>query len=189
MAGYRTVRYYRNLNIMVLDNKHIMDNPLSGKDVLTLVHAIEDGEQEELKTMLSNLPDKNISDVLVTTTLPKRWHRVAKTVKSTPLRTAISWRNTSALDAILDSDCIVTNMDLSIGLQKILRHIESETEIYIISRLVKSGAEVDNPAGFNLTFEKMILLGELDRCKQVVRVICQSCPYQCITGNATVVCL
>ena len=159
-----------------------MDNLLSGRDALALVEAIENGNEEQLKTVLSNLPGKNISDLLVTTTWPKGWNHDARTIKSTPLRTAIAYKNTKALDAILDSECIVTTVDLSVGLQHILRHIESESELYILRQLVRNGAEVDNPACFNLVFKKLILQGEMDRCKQVVTVICQSHPNNALLG-------
>jgi hypothetical protein len=152
----------------------MMDAILTAGEVSALVRTIEEDNLDLLESLLNLASGKNVSDHLVTTTLPKQWHHVAKTVKSTPLRTAISWRNIKALDTILKSKCIVTRYDISLGLQKILRHVESSTEVQIIRKLVESGAEAENPSCFTLSFEKLIKDGDADRCQDVMQVICES---------------
>ena len=151
-----------------------MDDILTAQEVSALVQTIQDDDVELLESLLNSLSGKNVSDHLVTAMLPKRWHHVAKTVKSTPLRTAISWRNIEALDSILNSDCIVTRYDISLGLQKILRHIESNVEVQMIGTLVSHGADVDNPACFTLAFEKLVQAGDVERCREVLQAICHS---------------
>lgn len=145
-----------------------------------LVQAIaQESDLGVIKYHLEQLQLQNISDSLVQVVLPKKWHHVVKTTHSTPLRTAISYRNVAVVAAILQSPCVVSDEDKRLAFQKVLRHVDGQTEVEIVRLLCLAGFRERSPLHIGTAFESLVLSDRNDLAEELLAAVCQTSATCC----------
>ena len=145
------------------------DVPVERK-LSAMVNAIEKNDLVRLRLQLSDMKDSNISEPMVKTVLPKKYRKVAGPVTTTPLRVAITWRNLDAFKLVLGSDCIISEEDRALALQKICRRIEGDVEIEIVELLLQRSSTVPSPVHYTIAIENLINEGKEYHLRRLLEV-------------------